>query len=238
MKLEKWHVLVGLVCFISGVLIALNYKVTGLQFDSSAQRNRNLVSMIRTQERNNRELEKEIGTIRGDLDSYQKAITSGEGSLSVVQKNLSDLKLLAGLVEMKGPGIVVTLKDHEQASSAKNPEDFMIHYSDILYIVNDLRSAGAEAISVNGIRIVTTSDIRCAGNIIQVNARRLAPPYTITAIGDQKQLELFVRSGTYYALEAAKFPVSIEKSASLTVPAYKGSYTFNYAKTDKKAGVK
>jgi len=112
----------------------------------------------------------------------------------------------------------------------------MIHYSNILYIVNDLRSAGAEAISVNGIRVVSTSDIRCAGSIILVNTRRLAPPYTINAIGDPETLELYVRSGEYFTLEMAQFPVTLEQSEEIIMPAYKGSYTFNYATSVPKEG--
>lgn len=236
MRLEKWHIVVALVCLISGLLIALTYKSLGKPINPIAQRNQNLIAMIKTQEENNRELETEISNIRHDLDQYQKTITSGQGALSKIQENLSELKFMAGLTKVKGPGIIVTVSDQEQAKTAQDPEYYMIHYSNILYIVNDLRSAGAEAIAVNGIRIVSTSDIRCAGNIILVNTRRLAPPYTITAIGDPKQLEMFVRSGEYYTLEVSKFPVSLETSEELIIPAYNGSYTFNYARNVAKAG--
>ncbi|KNZ68622.1 hypothetical protein Tfer_2796 [Thermincola ferriacetica] len=236
MKIEKWHVLLSLVCLITGLLIALYYKSSDMRFNPIAQKNQNLVAMIRTQEKKNRELEAEITKIRKDLDKYQQAIASGQGSLGRMQENLADLKFRAGLVKVSGPGIKITLNDQEQARTAKDPEYYMIHYSNILYIVNDLRSAGAEAIAVNGIRVVTNSDIRCAGSIILVNTRRLAPPYVITAIGDPEQLEMYVRSGEYYTLEMAKFPVSLEKLNKVVIPPYKGSYTFNYANALPKVG--
>jgi uncharacterized protein YlxW (UPF0749 family) len=101
----------------------------------------------------------------------------------------------------------------------------------LLYIVNDLRAAEAEAISVNDQRVVTTTEIRCAGTTILVNTTRLAPPYIIRAIGNPDGLSSVLESpeNEYNILKMAGFPVSVESSQAVLVPAYKGSYQFSYA---------
>lgn len=195
-------------------------------------RNKTLVSVIETQEQKNTELENEISNIRKEIEQNH-SLNAGRPDLDPIKKELNRLQTQAGLTKVEGPGIIITIDDQEKARTAKDPEFYMIHYSSILYIVNDLRAAGAEAIAVNNERIVATTDIRCAGSIILVNTSRLAPPYEIKAIGNPQELEAIVRTGEYTTLELGQFPVSLEKPKEITIPAYKGSYSFNYAVTPK-----
>lgn len=232
MKLEKWHLSITLVCLLFGVLFTSNLKTQLQEFNPMAHRNKTLVNVIKTQEQKNDELESEITAIRQKIDQYQ-SVKIGQIGLEPLKNELDKLTFLAGLTEVAGPGIVVTMDDQEKARTAKDPEFYMIHYSNILYIVNDLRAAGAEAISVNNDRVVSTTDIRCAGSIILVNTHRLAPPYEIKAIGDPDRLETLVTTGEYATLELGKFPVTLEKRNSITIPPHKGSYTFNYANPPK-----
>lgn len=228
MKLEKWHLSITLVCLLFGTLFTSNLKTQLQEFNPMAARNQTLVNVIKTQENKNGELESEISTIREKIENYHSTKASQTG-LEPIKKEIDQLKSQAGLTKVEGPGIVITLDDQEKARTVKDPENYLIHYSSILYIVNDLRSAGAEAISVNDDRIIATTDIRCAGSIILVNTHRLAPPYEIKAIGDQQKLEDMVRTGEYTTLELGKFPVTLKRQNLITIPAYQGSYTFNYA---------
>ena len=230
MKLEKWHLSLTLVCLLFGVLFTSNLKTQLQDFNPMAARNKGLVNIIKTQEQKNHELELEITGIRKKTEQYQLAKTS-QTELEPLQKKLEKLKFLTGLTKVEGPGIVVTLDDQERSrtTSAEDANYYIIHYTNILYIVSDLRAAGAEAISVNNSRVVSISDIRCAGSIILVNTHRLAPPYEIRAIGNPKVLEETVRTGEFTTLELSKFPVTLQKQDNIVIPAYKGSYTFNYA---------
>lgn len=232
MKAERWHLSITLVCLLFGTLFISNLKTQWQAVNPMAARNKTLVNVIETQEQKNTELETEITKIRTQLEKYHSTNT-GQPGLEPVKNELDQLKLMAGQTAVKGPGIVITLDDQEKARTAKDPEFYMIHYSSILYIVNDLRAASAEAISVNNERIVSTSDIRCAGSIILVNTSRLAPPYEIRAIGNPNQLEAAVRSGEYGTLELGQFPVSLVRNDIITIPDYKGSYSFNYASPPK-----
>lgn len=228
MKLENWHLSITLVCLLFGTLFTSNLKTQLQEYNPTEARNKTLVNMIQTQESKNRALESEIASIRKEIDNYHITKT-GQTGLEPVKKELERLQYLAGQTNVAGPGILITLEDQEKARTAKEPEYYLIHYTSILYIVNDLRAAGAEAISVNNDRIVSTTDIRCAGSIILVNTHRLAPPYEIRAIGDPRTLETMVRAGEYSSLEQQKFPVTLERRDNTEIPAYKGSYVFNYA---------
>lgn len=232
MKLEKWHLSITLVCLLFGLLFTSNLKTQLRDFNPTAERNKTLVNVIKTQEEKNHELEAEIANNREKIELYHST-KAGETGLEPVKKELENLNLSAGLTKVSGPGVIVSIDDQEKARTAKEPELYLIHYSSILYIVNDLRTAGAEAIAVNGVRVVSTTDIRCAGNIILVNTHRLAPPYEITAIGNPDKLEAIVSTGEYGTLELSKFPVTLKKNEDIIIPAYKGSYTFNYAAIPK-----
>jgi uncharacterized protein YlxW (UPF0749 family) len=236
LKPEKWHFSITLVCLLFGLLFTSNLKTQLQEFNPMAARNKTLVNVIKTQEQRNHELESEITTIRGNIENYHTP-KNGQPGLTPIKNKLERMKFLTGLTKVSGPGIIITLEDQEKASTAKEPELYVIHYSSILYIVNDLRTGSAEAISVNGERIVSTSDIRCAGNIILVNTHRLAPPYEIRAIGNPQQLEAIARSGEFTTLELAQFPVTLDERDDILIPEYKGSYTFNYAATNLKEGV-
>ena len=111
-----------------------------------------------------------------------------------------------------------------------DPNRYVIHYENLLYIVNDLRNAGAEGISINGQRIVVSSEIRCVGNVIMVNTTRLAPPFEISAIGNPTALEEAINSSsTYQQLALSGFPTSYKAtnvhSKDIVLPAYTGSFS-------------
>lgn len=77
---------------------------------------------------------------------------------------------------MEGPGVTIILEDSSQANVTGNEADYLIHDNDLLSVINELRSAGAEAISLNGERILATSEVRCTGAVVTVNGRRYAAP--------------------------------------------------------------
>lgn len=228
MKLEKWHLSITLVCLLFGTLFTSNLKTQLQEYNPLAARNTTLVTVINTQEKRNKDLESEITNIRAKLEDHQANKTE-QTVLEPLKHNMDRLKLFSGLTGVEGPGVVITLDDHDKASTAKDPEFYIIHYSSILYIVNDLRAAGAEAIAVNGNRVVSITDIRCAGSIILVNTHRLAPPFEITAIGNPQLLEDVVKTGEYTTLELGNFPITLDKKNKITLPAYEGSYAFSYA---------
>jgi len=240
LKLNKWQLPLTLVFFISGILLVSVLRSLAASDQTPwRQKNANLVAMIQTQEKVIARLEEDIEQKRASLDSYQRVLSRGKEELQNLQNILQELKIWSGLVEVEGPGIVISLDDNRkgaEVAQAKNPGqfqagDFLIHDKHILYIVNELRVGGAEAIAVNDQRIVTSSDIRCVGPMILVNTTRLAPPYIIKAIGDPDRLArvLGMPESEYNILKMAGFPVNLEKHSKIVIPPYKGSYQFTFA---------
>jgi uncharacterized protein YlxW (UPF0749 family) len=124
------------------------------------------------------------------LDSLQGQLSNSgdnKGSLN----DLNNQKKIAGLTKLKGPGVSVILDDSKQGPVN---DESIIHASDLRDTVNLFWGAGAEAISINGERIVTTSSIDCIVNTILVNNTRLTVPFKIEAIGDQKLLLSQIRN--------------------------------------------
>lgn len=241
---RKWYVPFTIVCLLSGMLLSMQLRVqANLNEGPKAQRNESLIGIIQTLEEETAALEDQLVELRSQLDEDQKRSIGNQDKLLVLQEELEMAKAAAGLSDLVGPGVIITLEDNVRgAEAAKNQEpgkyrdeNFIIHDRNLLYIVNDLKVGGAEAIAINGQRLVTTSDIRCAGTMILVNTTRLAPPYIITAIGDPDSLVRAVTApeAEYETLKALQFPVSLKVESIVEIPAYKGGFRIDYAQPAK-----
>ncbi|WP_305305749.1 DUF881 domain-containing protein [Romboutsia ilealis] len=117
-----------------------------------------------------------------------------------MEYELSYLKDITGESKVKGEGIIITIKDSEnELKENQNPNELIVHDIDILRIVNDLKKAGATAISINEERILTLSKIKCSGATIKVNDTTYGQPFIIKAIGNLETLKASVLSPESYA---------------------------------------
>ncbi|MBM7855219.1 uncharacterized protein YlxW (UPF0749 family) [Desulfohalotomaculum tongense] len=169
-----------------------------------------------------------------DLENSLKQLEQGSSqTYEVLQNELQKLRFAAGLEEVTGPGVEVVMDNMpEKERSGYDPSVFSITYEDILRLVNELRAAGAKAISINGQRLVATSEIRNAGKFIDVNLTRLTTPYTIKAIGDPEKLasSLNIKGGIVDTLKEWSISVTVTPKEEITVPAYTNPLDFYYAK--------
>lgn len=144
-----------------------------------------------------------------------------------------NLKLKAGLLPLEGEGIIIRMDDsHRESKKDEDKNLYVIHDSDLLKVINELRSAGAEAISINGQRLIDRSEIRCAGPTVSVNNVRSSAPFEIHAIGDQNILEgaIRMRGGVSDTLKVWGIQLEIEMSNKVYIPSYKGTYLINHSK--------
>ncbi|MCW5932890.1 MAG: DUF881 domain-containing protein [Fimbriimonadia bacterium] len=184
------------------------------------------------------DLETEIRQLRDNNTKLENALASGTQQAKVLNDGLQEAKMLAGLVEVEGPGLQLVLSDStkkvgESATDAALAEIFIIHDYDLLRVVNELKQAGAEAIAVNGQRIVANTAIRCTGPIIYVNDIKLASPFTIEAIGDPNTLlgALKTPGGVLSDLENTDPKmVKLTTKEKILIPAFAGSTKYNWAK--------
>ncbi len=183
------------------------------------------------------QLEEEIRQLRQRMTELENALATGTKRTELLNQSLQEAKMLAGLVEVEGPGIELTLRDSTRKHSPGSvesvlPDLFIIHDYDLLRVVNELRQSGAEAISINGQRIVASTAIRCVGPVIYVNDVKMASPFTILAIGDPQTLVGALRTpGGVLAdiLEVDPKMVEIKTLDKVRVPAYSGSTRFRFA---------
>ncbi len=137
----------------------------------------------------NGELQKvnnEVTNLRQENTKLQNAMVGNGKQSQVLNDALQQVKLLAGLTDVEGPGLTVTLRDSEK--SDLGDMDRIIHDTDVLRVVNELWACTAEAVEVNGHRIGPGTSIRCAGPVIYIDGSRVSSPIAIRAIGDPDTL--------------------------------------------------
>ena len=216
-------------CLIIGFTLAVAYTHTNRGAPEVAKVHSALVARVRTAEHGSEDLAKTAQTLSNELNSLRAAALPVSSAL---ERSVTLAQLEAGAIAVKGPGLVVTLKDPKAATStAPNGSrageinsDHVITDRDVRSVVNQLWSDGAEAISVNGIRLTPTSAVRFAGDAVLVDFQPISSPYTITAIGNADNLATgFAESDVasrYQTLEGAKgIGFSFDEHSSLSVPA-------------------
>lgn len=164
---------------------------------------------------------------RQTLEQYQQQEKSDEETSKLVQEELDSVNLLLGKTNIAGEGIIITLRDRENEEG-----DFLIITSDILNrLVNELKLAGAEAISINDERIINTSDIATINEtLILVNQQRIIGPYVIKAIGNKSYLEstLVAKEGYVNTLQRQGYDVSLETNDRIEILQYNKDITVKY----------
>lgn len=153
-----------------------------------------------------------------------------------LQSELLKYKMFSGAQAVHGPGIKVIINDgNRPLYDGENINDILVHDADIVMVVNELRRAGAEAIAVNGQRIVNTTEIVCAGYTIRINGITYARPFVITAIGDATRMSSVLLSDVGYGTSLKDWGVLVETEVldDLTIDGYTGVFANKYMKEAK-----
>lgn len=141
-----------------------------------------------------------------------------ESGNTALLESLQTVNKLAGFTEVKGEGVVVTLNDQSVADPSYPAATSAIHDQDIRQVVDVMRACGAVAISINGERVIPTSEITCNGPTVQVNKKKFPVPYLISAIGNAKKMKIALEGDNYLVgriLSNIKF--SVETKDEVTV---------------------
>lgn len=181
---SSWEWPVAGVALLLGVMISLGW----INEQNRTERQGALDPDIRR--RYNDELlnvSQEVSSLREENTKLQNVIAGSSKSSKVLNESLQTAKRFAGLTDVEGPGVTITLRDGEK--DTEFTMDRIIHDVDVLRVVNELWASGAEAVEVNGHRIVGSTSIRCVGPVIHVDGVPIASPVSIRAIGEAKTLE-------------------------------------------------
>lgn len=230
---------IGIVCLIMAFLVTLQIKSVIYNHAVNSQetvRVDELLKQLNDERAKNDNLTELVSSLKSDMQSFKDEASQNSDYSKTLLSQLEKAELLAGLVEVEGSGLTITVKDSSLKNTVGDPSAYIIHDTDLLMLINELCDAGAEAISINNERIISTTEIRCAGSTVSVNNTRCAQPFTIKVIGDPVNLEnaLLMRDGVYDTLTAWGLEIDIKKVSSITIPAYTGTLNYKYAKPIEK----
>lgn len=224
----RWFlIIIGL---IAGFMFSYQFRLTkNIEQNPSLSQAQTLVSQVNESRDERNALQHRAEKLRAELDNAM----TGE-QLSSLKNELNSARKEAGLIEVKGPGVEVTLNDSNKiVQPGENPNLYVLHDEDVLKVINELKAAGARALSINGQRQLANSEIRCVGPTILTNKfYRLTPPFIISAVGDPDNMvkSLQMRGGIIEQLQFWSIQISVKKVSEITIPAYTGSLRFDYAR--------
>ena len=226
-------IILGIMCFALTLGIFIQVKTvkgSNMVVSQNYEENELRAEVLKYKERYDnkyRDLEK----AEQELEQQREISTANSEELTQKQEEIKEGNKIIGLDEVTGPGVIITLKDSKlDASSVFDPNSLLIHDGDILAVINELKNAGAEAISINDQRILPTTGIICGGNIIDINNEKVGTPFVIKAIGLPEQLAGVNRPGGYVKnLKDKHLDVNLERSNNITIPKYSGVLTYKYA---------
>ena len=219
------------VCATAGMMIMIS--ATHAQgTDLRPARNTDLVSLVQSQSRRNAELTRQLTSVRQEVDGLAARGTDQ----SDLSPDVSRESRRVGLTAVTGPGVTVILDDAPASVAANGiePDLLVVHQQDIQAVVNALWSGGAEAMTIQEQRVISTTAVKCVGNTVVLHGIPYAPPYRIRAIGDQERLHAALASSEpiqiYQQYVAAYGLVFREKSEErLELPGHEGSLDLTHA---------
>ena len=230
-------IVLGLMCFALtlGICIQIRtVKNSNSTVSQNYEENNLRAEVLKYKERYENRY-KELERTEEQLEKERQNSTQNDEELAKKEDEIKKGNKMLGLTEVIGPGVIVTLNDSKKdVNSVLNPSSLIVHDADVLSVINELKNAGAEAISINEQRLVPTSSISCGGNIIDINGEKVGAPFVIKAIGLPEQLAALSRPGGYLEnLKDDGIGVELKKSNNITIPKYTGVITYKYSQTVK-----
>ena len=229
-------IILGVMCFLLTIGICIQIKTvdnTSTRVGSTMEENSLRDSVLKWKE-NYDEASKEYEELEKRLEILRTSVTENdEGAKELKEEILLNNKLL-GLTKLVGRGISIVVADADPSVAVGlDKSAYCVLDEDLLTIINDLKNAGAEAISINSQRIVNTTEISCAGNIIKINGEKVGSPYKINAIGFPEKLKgaLAMPGGYIDWMKDDGIQVTITTEEKIEIPKYEGVYKSDYMKT-------
>ncbi|WP_027624716.1 DUF881 domain-containing protein [Clostridium lundense] len=240
MRNNEANVFVFVASIIIGILIAMNISFTrenkttflsSKQYqDAYAYRNELLNNLSN--------LNDQYIMYSNKLQKYENNAKDKNKIIGQINEEISANKKIIGFTELEGPGIKISMED-ASTEFVEDPDEYklkLIHNEDMIQVVNDLMNAGAEAISINGLRIVSSTGIYCNGAFLRINGIQVCAPFYINAIGNKDVLKSYMLADENHlrSLILRGIQVDIEETDAIKVPAYNGEIKNKFIKSINK----
>lgn len=242
-KMDKYKVSItlGIVCLILTIGICVQLKTinntnatVGQAFAEDELRD----EVLKWKEKYDN-ISEQLDNAESQLTKIREEATKDDATASEKEEQITLNNKLLGLTNLEGQGIEITLRDDPTATRDNigvldDISYHIVHDADLRVIVNELKNAGAEAISINEQRLVNTTAITCIGNVIKVNDEKISSPFVIKAIGLPESLASIDRPGSYMEiLRQNGIVATIRKSNKIEIPKYTGVISAKYMNLQK-----
>lgn len=229
----------GIMCLLLTVAIIVQYKTikNANSIIGSNAKNSELKSEVLIWKERYDEIYKNLENAEKELEEQREKASQRDNNSSESEEQLKKANAIIGTTDVKGRGIIITVADNANVTNETigildNISDYLIHDSDLLILVNELKNAGAEAISVNDERITNTTSITCDGNVVLINGNKIGSPFTIKAIGSPEALLGAIQrpGGPLEELEDYGLVSEIRTENNITIYKYNGIIDYKYLK--------
>lgn len=230
--MRRSRLLLAVACVVLGFLAVIAVRARPADPEGRLPDRYRLAALIERQESEAADLREDVAKLREDVARLRADAAGRATGAAAAESRLQEMSTTAGLVAMRGPGVKVTLDDsHLDEAPSGNVNDLVIHSQDIQAVVNALWKSGAEAISINRQRLVSTTAVLCVGNTLLLNGTVHSPPYVVHAVGasrDRFEADALVRR---LHSDADEFGLrfSVTREENLEAPAYTGAAGFKFA---------
>jgi len=230
-----WRLLVLAVFLLAGALF-ITSALTSDGTDLRAGRYGDLGTVVSQQRQETDRLRAEANDLAKEVSTLSEQV--GGSEVEEVRAAADALRQPAGLVAVKGPGLTISLDDapEEVVDSADIEVDkLVVHQQDIQAVANALWAGGAEAMTIQGQRVISTTGIKCVGNTVVLHDVPYSPPYIITAVGNPDAMLTSVNANPYIEIylqyvERYQLGWQVEAHTEVALPAYEGSLDLSYAR--------
>lgn len=238
---RRWHAAAVAAFVVAGALFATT-SLSSKGLDLRAASITDLGGVVRQERDRSDDLQRQLARLRAEVDELSHQVDDSE--VAGLQRQVDALRQPAGFQAVAGPGLTVTLDDAPKSEIDKadkhgdvSVDQLVVHQQDIQAVVNALWAGGAEAMTIQGQRVIATTGIKCVGNTVVLHGVPYSPPYRISAIGDTTRLEESLDTSDYidaYLSDVAAYDLGyvVTFSDRLEFPAYEGSSTLKYATPD------
>lgn len=233
---RAWRVATPVVVLLSGALFAVSAEQSD-GFDLRGGRLTDLASVVRAERDEAGELTTRVAALNAEVESLSTEL--GDRSVGRAQDEIATLVDPAGLTEKSGAAVQVTLDDAPEdvrLAYEGDPNDLVVHQQDIQAVANAMWNAGAEAVTIQGQRLISTTGIKCEGNQVTLHGIPYSPPYVIVGIGDPAAMEselttdpILATYRDYTLVPGGGVSWDMARLDSAVAPAYDGLLDLTYA---------
>lgn len=238
---RRWRLTTVVAFVLAGSLFAIT-SLSSDGLDLRAASITDLNHVVRQEKERSDDLQARVASLNAEVGRLSRQVSDRE--VTELQREVDKLRGPAGFSPVKGPGLTVVLNDAPKSEieaaeepGGVSPDELIVHQQDIQAVVNALWAGGAEAMTIQDQRVISTTGIKCVGNTVVLHGVPYSPPYRIAAIGDAETLQDALDASDYVDayltfVDDYQLGYQVFESVQLGFPAYTGSTTLNHARAE------